>query len=281
MKKKNIILCILSLLLALNITFVAAGEEVYTEGYFYYTISDKSITIVGYFGNETVVTVPSSIAGIPVNTIGPNAFVDTGVEIIYLPDTVRDIGEHGAGNAIVLHIGDPTPVPPSETPTAVITERPTLTPTAVPTTTTTTVPTPTVVPATPPATTSEVTPMAMPTAAPTERSEPTSALKTPEPALTDAPVSAEATMTVAPTSTESPVTIAPDPTGSTTATAEATALPVVPTVELTSEPSSSAGTVDASASLSWLWILLGAVAVLGVAGIVILAVSKAKKAKKK
>ena len=69
MKKKNIILCILSLLLALNITFVAAGEEVYTEGYFYYTISDKSITIVGYFGNETVVTVPSSIAGIPVNAI--------------------------------------------------------------------------------------------------------------------------------------------------------------------------------------------------------------------
>ena len=261
MKKKNIILCILSLLLALNITFVAAGEEVYTEGYFYYTISDKSITIVGYFGSETVVTVPSNIAGIPVNTIGPNAFVDTGVEIIYLPDTVRDIGEHGAGNAIVLHIGDPTPVPPSETPTAVITERPTLTPTAVPTPTTTTIPTPTVVPATLPATTSTQT--------------------TAEPALTDAPVSTETTMTVAPISTESPVTIAPDPTGSTTATAEATALPAVPTADITSEPSSSAGTVDASTNLSWLWILLGAVAVLGVAGIVILAVSKAKKAKKK
>ena len=46
-----------------------ADETMYTEGYFYYTIEDGSITITGYFGDETIVIVPNNIAGIPVNAI--------------------------------------------------------------------------------------------------------------------------------------------------------------------------------------------------------------------
>jgi hypothetical protein len=97
----------------------AADEQVYTEGYFYYTVSDQSITIVGYFGTEAIVTVPASIAGIPVNAVGPNAFAGTGVQILYLPDTVRELGENATGNADVRFIGQPTTEPqqnPDETP---------------------------------------------------------------------------------------------------------------------------------------------------------------------
>jgi len=99
------------------ITAAAADGEVYTEGYFYYTVSDQSITITGYFGNETVVTVPSSIAGIPVNAVGPDAFAGTSVQILYLPDTIRELGENATGTADVRFIGQPTAVPQeSETP---------------------------------------------------------------------------------------------------------------------------------------------------------------------
>ena len=113
MKKIVIILCALSLLLAFS--FAAADGDVYTEGYFYYTISDQSITITGYFGNETVVTVPSSIAGIPVNAIGPGAFANTSVQILYLPDTIRELGENATGTADVRFIGQ-TPAPTENPP---------------------------------------------------------------------------------------------------------------------------------------------------------------------
>jgi len=109
MKKILLFLCVISLLAVLPAA--AADEQVYTEGYFYYTVSDQSITIVGYFGNDAIVTVPASIAGIPVNAVGPNAFAGTSVQILYLPDTIRELGENATGTADVRFIGQPTPEP--------------------------------------------------------------------------------------------------------------------------------------------------------------------------
>ena len=82
-----------------------ADETVYTEGYFYYTIEDGSITITGYFGNEITVRIPNNIAGIPVNAIAPGAFKGTTVEVLYLPDTIMSIGDGGNGNARVIYEG--------------------------------------------------------------------------------------------------------------------------------------------------------------------------------
>ena len=86
-----------------------ADETVYTEGYFYYTIEDGSITITGYFGNETIVKVPNNIAGIPVNAIASGAFEGTTVEVLYLPDTIMHIGEGGTGSARVIYEGSENP----------------------------------------------------------------------------------------------------------------------------------------------------------------------------
>ena len=65
-------------------------DSVYTEGALHYTIADESITITGYFGKDAAVTVPASIAGIPVNTIAKGAFTDNdNVKTVDLPDVYK------------------------------------------------------------------------------------------------------------------------------------------------------------------------------------------------
>ena len=106
MKKTISALLLLTLCFCLLTVPAWADGEVYSEGYFYYTFADGSITITGYFGKETEVTVPSSIAGYPVNAIAPGAFAGTTVEIIHLPDTIMVVGEGGTGSASVIYSGE-------------------------------------------------------------------------------------------------------------------------------------------------------------------------------
>lgn len=91
MKKYIVALCMILLMSFTNFITTMA----YTEGYFEYEVSDQSVTITGYFGKETEVTVPSAIAGNPVNTIAKGAFMDTPVKTLNLPDTIMTI-ESGA-----------------------------------------------------------------------------------------------------------------------------------------------------------------------------------------
>ena len=46
------------------------GATVYTEGYFEYQVRDGGIVICGYFGRDSVVTVPASIAGTRSRSLG-------------------------------------------------------------------------------------------------------------------------------------------------------------------------------------------------------------------
>ena len=74
------------------------GATVYTEGYFEYQVRDGGIVICGYFGRDSVVTVPASIAGYPVSIIGTGAFSSNGrVDKINLPDTIMTIEEGAIG----------------------------------------------------------------------------------------------------------------------------------------------------------------------------------------
>lgn len=75
-----------------------ATAMAYTEGYFYYEVEDQSVIITGYFGDETEVTVPASIAGNPVNVIAEGAFEDTEVTELKLPDTIMKIEEGALGD---------------------------------------------------------------------------------------------------------------------------------------------------------------------------------------
>ena len=91
---KKLIPVLLSLLMALAMTATALAATVYTEGALHYTIADESITITGYFGKDAAVTVPASIAGIPVNTIAKGAFTgNDNVKTVDLPDTITAVEE--------------------------------------------------------------------------------------------------------------------------------------------------------------------------------------------
>ena len=101
---KKLIPVLLSLLMALAMTATALAATVYTEGALHYTIADESITITGYFGKDAAVTVPASIAGIPVNTIAKGAFTDNAnVKTVDLPDTITTVEEGAFASGITVN----------------------------------------------------------------------------------------------------------------------------------------------------------------------------------
>ena len=114
---KKLIPLLLALVMALSLMAVASASTVYTEGALYYTIADESITITGYFGRDEVVTVPASIAGIPVNTIAKGAFTgSSAARVVDLPDTITTVEEGAFASGITVNYNsnivqpdDPTP----------------------------------------------------------------------------------------------------------------------------------------------------------------------------
>lgn len=101
---KKLIPVLLSLLMALAMTATAQAATVYTEGALHYTIADESITITGYFGKDAAVTVPASIAGIPVNTIAKGAFTgNDNVKTVDLPDTITAVEEGAFASGITVN----------------------------------------------------------------------------------------------------------------------------------------------------------------------------------
>ena len=101
---KKLIPVLLSLLMALAMTATAQAATVYTEGALHYTIADESITITGYFGKDAAVTVPASIAGIPVNTIAKGAFTgNDNVKTVDLPGTIAAVEEGAFAAGITVN----------------------------------------------------------------------------------------------------------------------------------------------------------------------------------
>ena len=63
------------------------------QAQFNYTVSQGKVTITGYTGPGVAVTIPDSINGLPVTSIGDWAFSGcTGLTSIMIPDTVTSIG---------------------------------------------------------------------------------------------------------------------------------------------------------------------------------------------
>ena len=107
----------LALVMALSLTAVASASTVYTEGALYYTIADESITITGYFGRDEVVTVPASIAGIPVNTIAKGAFTgSSAARVVDLPDTITTVEEGAFASGITVNYNSNIVQPDEPTP---------------------------------------------------------------------------------------------------------------------------------------------------------------------
>lgn len=114
---KKLIPLLLALVMALSLTVVASASTVYTEGALYYTIADESITITGYFGRDEVVTVPASIAGIPVNTIAKGAFTgNSAVRVVDLPNTITTVEEGAFASGITVNYNSNIVQPDEPTP---------------------------------------------------------------------------------------------------------------------------------------------------------------------
>ena len=85
-----------TLFLTLFFGLTAFAAQIYTEGCFEYRVEEGAVIICGYFGKETEVTVPASIAGNPVSVIAKGAFSNSEtVKKVWLPDTIMTI-EKGA-----------------------------------------------------------------------------------------------------------------------------------------------------------------------------------------
>jgi hypothetical protein len=65
------------------------------QAQFNYIITNATVTITGYTGSGGAVTIPSTIQGLPVTGIGPNAFDSCGtLTSVTIPDSVTSIGDH-------------------------------------------------------------------------------------------------------------------------------------------------------------------------------------------
>ena len=72
-------------------------------GDFEYSISDGKVTITKYTGNDTEVTIPSEIEGLPVTGIGERSFAEySSLMSVEIPDSVTDIGTEAFSYCINL-----------------------------------------------------------------------------------------------------------------------------------------------------------------------------------
>ena len=61
---------------------------------YFYTSSEKGVSITGYEGKKIELSIPDSIEGIPVYSIAKKAFFNTpGLYRIYLPDSLEEMGD--------------------------------------------------------------------------------------------------------------------------------------------------------------------------------------------
>lgn len=91
----------------------------YEEGFLVYTVQEDFVTITGYNGSESEVTIPSNIGGNSVGLISAGAFSNAStVTKINLPDTIMIVekGAFSAGQTIVYDSNTDNPIvmPPAQ-----------------------------------------------------------------------------------------------------------------------------------------------------------------------
>ncbi|NLB65058.1 MAG: leucine-rich repeat protein, partial [Lentisphaerae bacterium] len=83
-----------SFILAALILTVGVGASAATFGDFEYSSDGTSITIMDYQGAGGEVTIPDTIEGLPVTSIGQEAFEEcSDLTSVVIPDSITSIGE--------------------------------------------------------------------------------------------------------------------------------------------------------------------------------------------
>ena len=97
MWKKVIRNVLFAIILCFSSAIMTQAQEIttYSDGFFQYHLGEGYVSICGYFGNQTQVQIPASIAGRPVTIIENDTFnKNSNIEQIHIPDTVTYIEEN-------------------------------------------------------------------------------------------------------------------------------------------------------------------------------------------
>ena len=86
---KNTLLALLGFTLLADPLAATAQQS----GDFTYSSDGSTITITGYTGPGGAVTIPATITGLPVTTIGDHAFASSGLTSVTIPGSVTTIGD--------------------------------------------------------------------------------------------------------------------------------------------------------------------------------------------
>ncbi|MHC1765213.1 MAG: leucine-rich repeat domain-containing protein [Verrucomicrobiia bacterium] len=90
---------LLPLLMLLLLMMLPTG----VQAQFIYTINNGAITITGYTGPGGAVIIPDTINGLPVNSIGDNAFsFCSSLTSVTIPNSVTSIGDYAFQNCYSL-----------------------------------------------------------------------------------------------------------------------------------------------------------------------------------
>ena len=124
MKRNFCLKSVFAAICSLFLSVTAFASTTYTQGYFNYQISDKSVIITNYFGDEEIVTVPSMIAGYPVSEIAANAFAKAEtVKHISLPDTIMEVQARAVGMGVSVMYNSNTDNPVGTQPEIIIPDK--------------------------------------------------------------------------------------------------------------------------------------------------------------
>ena len=92
----------------LSVAFTACQHEVPTEGvhrgFEFVVWQDREVWIVGYSGTSDVIRIPSHIHGLPVDTIGEEAFRGRNLRRLYIADTVRHVALWAFADNQLTHV---------------------------------------------------------------------------------------------------------------------------------------------------------------------------------
>jgi hypothetical protein len=91
-----------SFVVAALVVVVAVLVACPSEAQFIYTANNGTVTITGYTGTNDVVVIPSTIDGLPVTSIGTNAFQNAPINAVSIPNSVISIGDYAFASCYQL-----------------------------------------------------------------------------------------------------------------------------------------------------------------------------------
>lgn len=83
----------------------AASSATAASSFTYKKLSDGTVSITQYTGTDTAVKIPNKLKGMTVTQIGAQAFINTDIQSVVIPEGVKTIGEaafYGCGNLDVI-----------------------------------------------------------------------------------------------------------------------------------------------------------------------------------